>query len=209
MELAEAERVVREVYGGTNPYDASHRSRKGLALSDESLRYGEIVGESLEQVLSAVPEAARGVFYDLGSGSGRTLLLAALISGFGRVVGVELLEELHTMAQAAVARFDRDHREQLVSPQRDVRIELRLGDLREVDLGDADVVYVHCTCFQTDLMRDLARQVEATLRPGAYVLTTTKMISAPSLDFVKAMSAEMDWGPTSMFISRRRSDPTA
>ena len=65
-------------------------------------------------------------FVDLGSGKGRTLLMASEYP-FRRIVGVELIEELHRSAQQNI----RDYR----SPaQRCTRIEAVLADARQFEL---------------------------------------------------------------------------
>lgn len=50
--------------------------------------------------------ARRGVFYDLGSGTGKAVFTAALVHRFERCVGIELLESLHVCAQRLKARWN-------------------------------------------------------------------------------------------------------
>jgi SAM-dependent methyltransferase len=64
---------------------------------------------------------AESTFIDLGSGKGRALLLAAE-AGFRRVIGVELLPELHRIAAENVAKFRAAHGA--------AAIELHCGDAR-------------------------------------------------------------------------------
>jgi SAM-dependent methyltransferase len=75
------------------------------------------------RILRALPVAPDGfTFLDLGSGKGRTLLMASDYS-FRRIVGVELLAELDAIAQQNIARY---HGEQ----QKCFAIESRSGDAR-------------------------------------------------------------------------------
>ena len=58
-----------------------------------------------DEMLSALPAAADGfTFIDLGSGKGRTLLMASSYP-FRRIIGVELLEELNAIALENIARY--------------------------------------------------------------------------------------------------------
>jgi SAM-dependent methyltransferase len=65
------------------------------------------------------------VFIDLGSGKGRTLLMAADYP-FRRIVGVELLPELHRVAQENLQKYAR-------ATQKCFRLEAVGGDAREFE----------------------------------------------------------------------------
>ncbi len=63
------------------------------------------------------------VFVDIGSGKGRVLLMAADYP-FRRIIGVELLPDLHRTAQQNIAKYRSDS-------QRCLAIESRSGDARD------------------------------------------------------------------------------
>jgi hypothetical protein len=61
--------------------------------------------ELFHQILNALPVSPEGLtFIDLGSGKGRTLLMASDYP-FQRIIGVEFLEELHEVAQKNVRHY--------------------------------------------------------------------------------------------------------
>jgi len=61
--------------------------------------------ELFHKILRALPEKPDGfTFIDLGSGKGRTLLMASDYP-FARVIGVELLDELDAIAKSNIARY--------------------------------------------------------------------------------------------------------
>jgi SAM-dependent methyltransferase len=63
-----------------------------------------------EQIMRALPiDFSQFTFLDLGSGKGRTLLMAAPC-GFRRVLGVEYIPELHRIAQENIRKFMSGHR---------------------------------------------------------------------------------------------------
>ena len=61
----------------------------------------QLFREMIERLPIAYEDFA---FIDLGSGKGRTLLMASSYA-FRRIIGVELLPELHTIAAANIARY--------------------------------------------------------------------------------------------------------
>jgi SAM-dependent methyltransferase len=76
------------------------------------------------QILHSLPVAPDGfTFIDLGSGKGRTLLMASDYA-FRRIIGIELLDELDAVARQNIARY---HGEQ----QKCFAIESQSGDARE------------------------------------------------------------------------------
>ena len=75
------------------------------------------------EILGSMPVTVDGfTFIDLGSGKGRTLLMASEYP-FRRIIGVELLAELHQVAQQNLASY-RSERQKCVS------IESHCGDAR-------------------------------------------------------------------------------
>lgn len=71
-----------------------------------------------EMIESLQTDLSRFVFVDLGSGKGRTLLMAAEFP-FRRIIGVELLTELNEVANANISRSR--HRERIESVLMDAR----------------------------------------------------------------------------------------
>ena len=96
-------------------FDASHGVDTGGIISLRSLvieganyahgmRYVAVDPAEFQRVVSGLGiEYERFAFVDLGSGKGRSLLLAAHLP-FSRIIGVEFARELHAAAQANVDR---------------------------------------------------------------------------------------------------------
>ena len=94
MELATASEMFERIYSGVLGYQISHGQRKRDNLEDRSLVYGEVLPDSFYKVMAQANPPPGGVFYDLGSGSGKALFLAAMLFDFSRLVGVEMLTDL-------------------------------------------------------------------------------------------------------------------
>jgi hypothetical protein len=96
------------------------------------------------------------VIYDLGSGDGRVLILAARefgARGFGIEAGV--LQVLFSRLMIGLNG---------VTP----KVRVRRGDFRQADLSEADVVFAYLTSTQAE---DLQSQLGAQLRRGTRVVT--------------------------------------
>lgn len=122
----------RSRYGDTD-YDFDHNVDTTWATVSLSTRLRELISgaqyqasepELFHNILQALPVSPEGfTFIDLGSGKGRTLLMASDYT-FQRIIGVELLDELHRIAQQNIAGYRSEQK-------RCFNIEVSCGDARE------------------------------------------------------------------------------
>ncbi|MEM3361248.1 MAG: class I SAM-dependent methyltransferase [Candidatus Bathyarchaeia archaeon] len=96
------------------------------------------------------------VFFDLGAGDGRTVIMAAKDFG-ARAVGVELREDLAKKALSSVYEEGLQDRVTIVN-----------GDMFNVDLSSADVVFLYLTTSANEKIRP---KLEAELKSGARVVS--------------------------------------
>ncbi|MBV9088229.1 MAG: class I SAM-dependent methyltransferase [Acidobacteriaceae bacterium] len=101
-------------------------------------------------MMSALPIAyERFTFIDIGSGKGRALLMAAEYP-FRRIVGVELLPELHAIARENIAKCA------------DRRVELLCTDARDYEFPrEASVVYLFDPLHEGGLTRLVSNLVRS------------------------------------------------
>ena len=86
-----------------------------------------------QEIMASLPiEFENFTFVDLGSGKGRTLLMASDYP-FRRIVGVELIEELHRVAEENITKYQNP-------AQRCRKIESVCADAREYDLPSEPLV---------------------------------------------------------------------
>lgn len=111
--------------------------------------------------------------YDLGSGDGRIVLMAAKEFG-ARAIGVELREDL--------VQFTRKKIEELGLIDRAKVIH---GDLMQTDIHDADVVTLYLT---TTANAKVAPKLEKELRPGTRIVSFC--FRMPGWEPTKSMSLE-------------------
>jgi len=115
-----------------------------------------------------------GEFVDLGSGMGKMVTCAALTGLFARSRGVELLPELHDEASAALETFYERVRDAGMSVE--CSISLSLGNLLTFDVSNADVIYIHATCFTPELLHATAMKLANECKSGTRVLIMSKQL---------------------------------
>lgn len=101
----------------------SKKEREEMELRNPRLTYGEIEFETLGTVFEKIKkiygkpnvgssgpdgmlQAHGGIFYDLGSGTGKGVIGAAVLYNFDICYGIELLEGLYTVSQDAVNSYN-------------------------------------------------------------------------------------------------------
>ena len=113
--------------------------------------------ELFRRILAALPIAVEGfTFIDLGSGKGRSLLMAASFP-FRRIVGIELLDELNAAALQNIARYRSD--DQLC-----FAIESHSGDARRFDFPPEPIVLYLFNPFPEHVLREVLENLRSSWR---------------------------------------------
>ena len=115
--------------------------------------YGEITIESLSSMLSEAKASREYVVYDLGSGTGTTVIQAVLEFGVGKAVGIEMNRDRHRLACSSV--------------------ETLPGLMK---LGGADIHQSHASAIHGDILKFL--YYDATIIFVSSLLFPEKMLAA-------------------------------
>lgn len=109
------------------------------------------------EIIESLPVSPDGfTFIDLGSGKGRTLLMASSFP-FQRIAGMELLEELNAVAVENIARYRSDE-------QRCFAIQTHAGDARYFEFpADPTVLYLF-NPFPRHIWREVLANLQESLR---------------------------------------------
>ena len=105
------------------------------------------------EIVGSMPVAVDGfTFIDLGSGKGRTLLMASEYP-FGRIIGVELLAELNQIAQQNLASYRNER-------QKYIRIESHSGDARAFEFPREALVLYLFNPFPEYVLREVLANLQ-------------------------------------------------
>jgi poly(3-hydroxybutyrate) depolymerase len=169
-----------------------------------SLTYGEIDYVSFFRILYRFGNHFKyKKFYDLGSGSGRALVAARMLTDCSEIVGIELLESLHDMAEKVKERLELPLFNRHLTHMAGVSdtIEVVKGSITEVDWSDGDFVFANSTCFNTALMQEVSKKAEL-LKEGSVVVTFTKGLTDEKDLFmlIDKQRMTMSWGPATVYV---------
>ena len=196
----EAEQTYTELFNDV-PYEVGKTLANKDRLSsdnpgEQSLLYGEIEFGSFLKLLKKIKPSRGGIFYDLGSGTGKAVLTARLLCDYDLCVGLELLESLHQQAEIVNTKYE--ERYKCIFG----KTALHQVSILEYDWSNGDVIFANSTNFGPALMQAISEQA-ASLKPGTIVVTFTKPIISPRFEMLEEFRSKMSWGRATIYIQRR------
>lgn len=151
-------------------------------------------------------------FYDLGSGSGRCVMAAALLGEstqlFHECWGIELLPKLYGLSVAMnVAYAGMARREGLTTDtyMRKADILNLDEDHNGVDWRDGFVVFANSTCFDAELFDAMAKCAKG-MKPGSIFVTNSSTLPAwTGFDVVgDELRLAFSWGHADVYVHMKR-----
>ncbi|CAG9333248.1 unnamed protein product [Blepharisma stoltei] len=189
--------------------DVSKKEREEMHNSSSTLTYGEVefisIGEIFETIKArygTIPSG--GVFYDLGSGTGKGVIAGAMLHNFNRCVGIEILEGLYNVSVQQKQEYDNVFPEEVKnSPDlfsNKPEVEFYKNDMFVQGWSDATVIFANSTCFDLQMMGNIA---DAPVAPGTWALTLTKNFNSPKWRIFESIRKVMSWGEATVYIQQR------
>lgn len=172
------------------------------SVLENSLGYGEMTARTVFQVMDWIPCHDNGwqpnVCVDLGSGNGRVLFATALAYSFRILRGMEIRRDLHDDALNNLRLW----RERSVGHS---RFHLLCTDftLDPNLVTDAQLVWVHATVFEQDLMESVQHICES-CSSGTYFVMVSKSLNEQNGIVARAsLPLDMNWGQTTVYIQTK------
>ena len=203
MDPDEAKKIFHKLFDSVNGRALSLEGREKSQFSSKSFVYGEVVPDSFYNLLKEGNPYPGQVFYDLGSGTGKAVILSHLLFPFKACKGIEYLDTLYN----ASADMLKQYKEEILPHQSEEikkkEIQLIHGSFLDLDFTDADFIFMNSTCFQDDLMEALEEKLER-LQPHTTVISLSKSLKSPAFHQLKHKMFEFSWGQATAFYHRKR-----
>jgi SAM-dependent methyltransferase len=183
----------------------SRKERLAKNLSSADLTYSEVTLELMQSVFATLKKLRlvvrkKGRFLDLGSGTGKAVLLAAMLHPFESCVGVEVLSGLHETSMELLERFNTVVAKTLPHPT--PRVEFVLGDLAEVAWQDASVLFINMTTF-TEPLVDAIKEAASGMPRGTVCITVTKHLHTSAWELLHVSELPLNWGTSNVYIQQK------
>lgn len=203
MEMESVKKIFNTLFENVNGRALSLEGREQHQFTSKSFVYGEVVPESFYEMIVDTNPQPGYVFYDLGSGTGKAVILAHLLFDFSKSIGIEYLDTLYNASEAVLKRYEEEIRPTIAKQVEGRILEVHCGDFLKYDLSNADLIFMNSTCFQDDLMEQLEVKLE-TVRPHAQIISLSKALKSPAFHQYKHKMYEFSWGQATAFYHRKR-----
>ena len=159
-------------------------------IQNKEFIYGEIDFLSFYTILKRATPSTTDIFYDLGSGSGKTVISAMLYFNLKKAIGIELLPPLYKQSKTQLQKATQEYEDDKACLK---RIELINDNFLNADFQDADIIYVAATCFSDITWHQLIEKM-ARLKPGSRIIVTTRTIEHEQIKCIYKGIDLMSWG---------------
>ncbi|MAH80239.1 MAG: hypothetical protein CMP39_00930 [Rickettsiales bacterium] len=190
-----------DFYVDVNGYVISSEAKKEFETDSKSLTYGEVTYEGLKEVLDIIQPKENSVFYDLGSGTGKALLVSALAGPFAKINGVELLPKLYD-ASLNVKDYFLNFLNEKYQDAFHPTIEIKNQNIEDSVFSDADVVLINSTCFDSDLIDIISQKAEG-LKKGSHFISFTKSLNSDQFEIIHQEYHKMGWGSPTVYVHKK------
>jgi precorrin-6B methylase 2 len=191
---AYAETLFNYLYNDVNGYKVSTEARSKFSGEVSNLLYGELPFETFKLIVEKANPQKDGVFYDLGSGTGRIAIEAHILCDFRKVVGIELLDGLHDKACEIKAIFDKSVKPQIIQHIGTRELDIIKGDLFKFNYSDADFIFMNHPIKDSDLFLQLEAKLVEELKPGTKIVTIIRALKNPKFKSLGSQTFKFSWG---------------
>lgn len=191
-----AKKTLQQAYKNVNAAYLSKQTRDEMNIQDDSFIYGEIDPQSLLNLIEIANPKSNEVFYDLGSGSGRAAISAALCFDFAEVVGIEFLPSLYLLSQNQWSMI------QAAQNIKDVNLSFVCGDYYDLDISGADIIFFNATACRGERWEKILTKFKE-LPVGTRLILTTHRIKDGMFESLYEGLQLMSWGMNSAYVYRK------
>lgn len=175
-----------------------------------SLGYGEMSEDAILIVIHYLVHRKKLLptnpyVVDLGSGDGKVLLTCAIAMELSYALGIEIIPELH---MAAISNEEHYQRYSYLIPEKQTHFEWSCSNFTVTSnymkwIHKADLVFVHATVFEADLMKQLNMICQLCRKNTYFCLVSKKLEPCNIFETIIEISLPMSWGRGNVFIQKK------
>ena len=184
--------LMEQLYSSIDGYQLTLEEAVAMKNSGQDSTYGEITLESAAFLFNEFKLGKDDVFYDLGSGVGKTVIQAYLTTPVKKAVGIELSPTRHRHAMQVKNTLEK---EGLIDHER--KLEFIQENITTIDFSDATLIYMCSVCYPDTLMKAITEKV-AQLQPGVQIATLKRLPAHTSVQLKTFYRLSVNWHPNAV-----------
>jgi len=182
------------LYQNVDGYNISKAARKKVIGNSGEFLYGETLFQSWKKIVENANPKKDGVFFDLGSGVGRSVIASHLLFDFQKSVGFEMLEDLHNQALETKELLYKIADEETLNRISKHELQFVRGNFFEIDFYEADLVFLNYHIRNSQKFLDLEKKLLQQLKPGSKIITALSPLRNPAFKMFDNQSYKFSWG---------------
>lgn len=198
MNPTEAEKLFDTLYDQINGYSISSAARSSSKVDSSKFLYGELPFSTWQKIVAHANPKRDGVFFDLGSGTGRVVMASYLGFEFRKSVGVEILGGLHDKACEVKENFEKNFKPAIAGHFAGRELEFVQNSLFDVDLSEVDFIFMNHPFKDGEDFIKLEEKFLSELKPGAKIATTIRSLKNPKIKNLGSQSFKFSWGDSTV-----------
>lgn len=195
--------IIWKLFQTVDSVGISFAERERLEIKDTSYTYGEVTVYGLHAMLDLLHPASSDVFYDLGSGTGKAVFSAALQYDWQKCVGIEYLPGLYNASQTLLEKFYEMDEVKQFYPDKKFSIEFIQDNFLNVDLNEADIIFVNATTLNPVFWGHLEVKFNQ-LKSGIRIIVATRKLDEMYFEKLHQVLCPMSWGDCTVFIYSKK-----
>jgi len=195
--LVKIENIFNQLYGNINGKELAKTAKleyAGQEAFKEFILYGELPFHTWIEIVEKANPKKNGVFFDLGSGTGRIVLQSHLLYDFKKVVGIELLEPLHNKACAIKENYEKNFKAQISKLVKNRDLQLIQQDFFNTDLSDADFIFMNHPFKDRGSFQPLEEKFLRELKKGTKIVTIIRPLNDKAFKHLHTQKYTFSWG---------------
>lgn len=161
------------------------------SAKNAELCYGEIEVYPFYQLLTKANPKAFETFLDLGAGTGKAVMTAAMLCDFAKASGIECQEGLYQASKTVQTRYE------LLNKYR-CKVSFIQADIFQIPAITADVIFINATCYSPARWAILEEKLNK-VKAGTRVILTTKRLKQ-AFKCLYQSQCLMSWGYAFVFV---------
>lgn len=196
------ETLFNFLYSDIDGYGLSHKARENHNKSavTESFLYGELPFATWGKIVAKLDPKKDGVFFDLGSGTGRVVMLSHLLFDFKKSIGVELLKGLHDTACKINEIYEKNIKKHVLNHVENRELQFVNKDIFDVDLREADFIFMNHPFKDNGLFDSLEEKMVRELKSGSKIVTTIRSLKHPAFKSLGDHKYNFSWGESTAYF---------
>jgi SAM-dependent methyltransferase len=195
-----AQTLFNFLYSNVDGYRTATISQSAKPGSREELLYGEIPFETWKQIVERANPKADGIFYDLGSGTGRVAMQSHLLHDFKKSVAIELLDGLHEKALEVKKIFETIVKPTVVQQLADRELVFKQGNILTTDFSDGDFILLSHPFKDEDDFLTLEEKFLKTLKPKTKIVTLIRFLRNEKFKSLGFKVFKFGWGKSTAYF---------